>query len=65
MNYALSIIVFSMALASTACSQTAGGDIRTDTNISPTTNFQLNSENGQQRVEVGGSADSQNTDKGE
>lgn len=65
MNYALSILVFCMAVATTACSQTAGGDIRTDTNISPTTNFQLNSENGQQRFEVGGSSDTQNTDKGE
>lgn len=65
MNYALSVVIFCMAVASTACSQTAGGDIRTDTTISPTTNFQLNSANGQQTNEVGSSTNSQKSDKGE
>lgn len=65
MNYALSVVIFCMAVATTACSQTAGGDIRTDTTISPTTNFQLNSANGQQSVETSGSANTQKSDKGE
>lgn len=65
MNYALSVTIFCLAVATTACSQTAGGDIRTDTTISPTTNFQLNSENGQQRIESGSSSDTKKSDKGE
>lgn len=65
MNYALSIFIFCMAVATTACSQTAGGDIRTDTTISPATNFQLNSANGEQSVESSGSANTQKSDKGE
>lgn len=47
----LSMFIFCVAtLGFTACSQTAGGDISTDTNISPTTNFQFNSNAGQQGI---------------
>lgn len=55
MNYVLSAMVFCLAIS--GCSQTAGGDISTSTEISPTTNFQLNSANGQQSVSSGDSTD--------
>lgn len=53
MNYVLSAVVFCLAL--TGCSQKAGGDISTNTEISPTTNFQLDSDFKRQGISDGGS----------
>ena len=51
MNYVLSAMVFCLAIS--GCSQEAGRDISTVTEVKPTTNFQLNSANGQQSVSSG------------
>lgn len=65
MNVALSIFVFCTAVLATGCSQTAGRDIKTDTNISAETNFQLNNSNSEQGITSSDKADNSTSTKGD
>lgn len=57
------VFVAMLAMVFTACSQTAGGDLSTTTQINPQTNFQLNSESGSQGFQGVDSTDNERNTK--